>query len=77
MAKTPSGHKRPANVIGNAVRVMQIATGQADESPAQSLKSKAGKAGGKRGGKSRAAALSPRERADIAKKAAAARWGKK
>jgi hypothetical protein len=28
MPKTPKGHKRPADLIGNAVRVMQIATGE-------------------------------------------------
>jgi len=36
-----------------------------------------GKLGGAKGGAARAAALSPRKRRAIAKKAAAARWGKK
>ena len=36
-----------------------------------------GKLGGAKGGAARAAALSPRKRSDIAKKAAKARWGKK
>ncbi len=36
-----------------------------------------GKLGGAKGGAARAAALSPRKRSLIAKKAAAARWGKK
>ena len=31
MPKGPQGQKRPADVIGNAVRVMQIATGEAEE----------------------------------------------
>ena len=31
MPKGPKDEKRPANVIGNAVRVMEIATGQRDE----------------------------------------------
>jgi hypothetical protein len=31
MPKGPKGEKRPAHVIGNAVRVMEIATGQAKE----------------------------------------------
>ena len=35
-----------------------------------------GKLGGAKGGKARAAALSPRKRKMIAKKAAEARWGK-
>ncbi len=34
-----------------------------------------GRKGGLKGGKARAAKLSPKERSDIAKKAAAARWG--
>ena len=38
---------------------------------------KGGKAGGKLGGKARAAALTPVQRKEIARKAAAARWGKK
>jgi hypothetical protein len=35
-----------------------------------------GRLGGKKGGEARAAKLSPEERSEIAKKAAAARWGK-
>jgi hypothetical protein len=35
-----------------------------------------GKAGGLKGGKARAAALSPEKRSEIAKKAAATRWSK-
>jgi hypothetical protein len=31
MARGPKGEKRPADVIGNAVRVMQIATGEIEE----------------------------------------------
>jgi len=31
MPKGPKGQKHPADVIGNAVRVMEIATGQAEE----------------------------------------------
>jgi hypothetical protein len=31
MPTGPKGEKRPADVIGNAVRVMQIATGEAHE----------------------------------------------
>jgi hypothetical protein len=36
-----------------------------------------GRLGGMKGGKARAKALSPRKRVQIARKAAAARWGKK
>ncbi len=31
MPKGPKGEKRPADVIGNAVHVMRIATGEAEE----------------------------------------------
>ena len=31
MPKGPKGQKRPADVTGNAVHVMEIATGQRDE----------------------------------------------
>jgi hypothetical protein len=31
MPRGPEGQKRPADVIGNAVRVMEIATGQREE----------------------------------------------
>ena len=31
MPRTPKGHKRPADVIGNAVTVMKVATGEIDE----------------------------------------------
>ena len=36
-----------------------------------------GRRGGKKGGKARAAALSPERRAEIARKASAARWAKR
>lgn len=35
-----------------------------------------GKKGGKKGGKNRMAALTPKQRKDLAKKAAQARWAK-
>jgi hypothetical protein len=38
MPKGPKGQKRPADVIGNAVRVMQIATGEAEEEYAMTAK---------------------------------------
>jgi hypothetical protein len=71
MPKGPQGQKRPADVIGNAVKVMRIATGEEEE--AASVKSAAVELGS-RGGKARAANLSKKKRAEIAKKAAAARW---
>ena len=75
MPRGPRGEKRPADVIGAAVKVMRIATGEeADELP-DSAKSAAAELGS-RGGKARAASMTPTQRSEIAKKAAAKRWGK-
>lgn len=72
MPKGPQGQKRPADVIGAAVMVAKIATGEIEETP-EPVKSAAA-ALGSRGGKARAKALSPRKRKQIAKQAAASRW---
>jgi hypothetical protein len=76
MPKGPKGEKRPADVIGNAVRVMRIATGEEADTIADDGKDKAAQALGKRGGAARAASMTPERRAEIAKKAAAKRWQK-
>lgn len=77
MPKSPKGGKRPADVIGNAVHVMRIATGEIeDDMPADEGKNQAAVALGKRGGAARAAKLTNEQRAEIARKAAAKRWGK-
>ena len=72
MPRGPKGEKRPADVIGNAVHVMRIATGEIEDNPAPEHARK----GGLKGGKARAAALSSERRRQIAKKAAAKRWSK-
>jgi hypothetical protein len=77
--KGPKGEKRPADVIANAVKVMRIATGEEPEdydTPEKSGKDPAAVSMGKRGGKARAANMTPERRADIAKKAAEKRWRK-
>lgn len=77
MPKGPNGQKRPADVIGNAVRVMEIATGQVEEeSETDDGKDPAAKALGKKGGEARAMSLSKKRRSEIAKKAAKSRWKK-
>lgn len=78
MPKGPKGEKRPADVIGNAVHVMRIATGEIEEEMEASErdgKDPAAASLGKRGGKARAAKLTAEQRAEIARKAAAKRWG--
>ena len=75
MPKGPKGQKRPADVIGNAVKVARIATGEEEEDfGAGDGKDKAAQSLGQRGGKARAKALSAKRRAEIPKAAAAKRW---
>jgi hypothetical protein len=74
MPKGPRGEKRPADVIGAAVKVMRIATGEEAEE-LDSVRSAAAELGS-RGGKARAAKMSAAQRSEIAKKAAAKRWGR-
>lgn len=76
MPKGPNGEKRPADAIGLAVAVARIATGEADDAPVDDGKDPAAKALGKKGGAARAASMTPERRAEIAKAAAAKRWGK-
>ena len=62
-----------------AANVVALATGEAE--PAARKKNPAavslGRRGGLKGGKARAASLTPEQRSEIAKKAAAKRWGPK
>ena len=76
MAKGPLGQKRPADVVGNAVKVMRIATGEEEEEYEGDGKDPAAKALGAKGGKARAAKLTPEQRSEIAHLAAEARWRK-
>ena len=77
MPKTPAGAKRPADVIGNAVHVMRLATGEIQESiPADDGKNRAAVELGRMGGMARAEAMSARRRREIAKMAASKRWAK-
>ena len=71
MPKGPQGQKRPADAIGNAVHVAKIATGEIEDTKlAQPAKRKSGLAGAK----ARQEGTTPEERAEIARKAARARW---
>lgn len=77
MPKGPKGEKRPADVIRNAVKVMKIATGEEDDAKSDDGKDKAAQSLGRRGGEARAASMTARQRSDVAKRAARARWGKR
>ena len=73
MPKGPRGEKRPADAIGLAVMIGKIATGEIEDTR-DDLKSAAAQLGSK-GGKKRAENMTPERRAEIAKAAAAKRWG--
>ncbi len=75
MPKGPKGEKRPADVIGTAVKVARIATGEIEDEQPDDGKNKAAVELGRKGGKARAESMSPERRREIAKKAAAKRWG--
>jgi hypothetical protein len=77
MPRGPKGERRPADVIGNAVHVMRIATGQVTDdvpTPEEEGKDPAAVALGRKGGKARAEGMSAKRRKEIARKAAKARW---
>jgi hypothetical protein len=74
MPKGPKGEKRPADAIGAAIMVAKIATGEIEDDR-EELTSAAAQLG-RKGGKKRAANLTPAQRSEIAKKAAAKRWKK-
>ena len=74
MPKGPQGQRRPADVVGCAVHVARIATGEISESGyAQPNKRKSGLAGAK----ARAATINPERRSEIARAAAETRWAAK
>jgi hypothetical protein len=62
MAKGPRGERRPADVIGNAVHVMRIATGQIEGVSTDDGKNAAAVALGRMGGRAPAASMSGRFR---------------
>ena len=74
----PKSPKRPRDANQLAKMIVDLASGAATEdrpappTPAQEF----ARSGGLKGGKARADALTPERRAEIAKKAAAKRWGK-
>ena len=71
MSKGPRGERRPADLIGNAVHVAKIATGEIEDTKyEQPNKVRAGRAGGR----ARSESLSSDERGAIARKAGTARW---
>ncbi len=76
MPKGPKGEKRPADVIGNAIKIARIATGEEVATMTEDGKDAAAVSLGKRGGSARAKALTGKRRKEIAAKAASERWKK-
>lgn len=76
MPTGPKGQRRPADAIGNAIRVAQIATGEAEEDfgPEKPEKNEAAAEMGRKGGRARASAMKPESRSEAARRAAKARW---
>jgi hypothetical protein len=73
----PKGERRPADVIGAAVKLMRIATGEEPEDYGlETGKDKAAQEQGHKGGERRAKSMTPERRAEFAKKAAEKRWKK-
>jgi hypothetical protein len=72
MPKGPRGEKRPADVIGAAVRVARISVGEEEDD--RDTPTSAAAELGKLGGAARARSLTPERKKEIAKKAAAKRW---
>lgn len=72
MITGPKGERRPADPIANAVHVMRVATGDAEETYVDQAKAK----GGRKGAAARADKLTPERRRQIAKDGAAARWNR-
>ncbi|MHC4402324.1 MAG: hypothetical protein ACYTG0_21880 [Planctomycetota bacterium] len=82
MPKRSSKKKRPRDVNQLAKAIVDEATDETpeteDDTPADEGKNPAavalGRLGGKKGGKARAAKLTKKQRSEIARKAARARW---
>jgi hypothetical protein len=72
MPRGPKGERRPADVIGAAIMVAKIATGEIEDIPGKAPNRAKG---GKVGATKRANSLSVERRKAIAVKAAKARWG--
>ncbi|MER9546044.1 histone H1 [Mesorhizobium sp. M0437] len=72
MASGPKAPKRPRDPNQLAKSIVDLATGEAeDKKPLASARK-----GGLKGGASRAKALTPEQRSEIARAAASARWKK-
>ena len=72
MSRRPQGQRRPADAIGNAVHIAQIATSDIEDT---TLQQPAKRNSGWVGAKACVQNTTSEDRKAIAQKAAAARWG--
>lgn len=75
MPKGPQGQKRPADVVGAAVKVARISVGDEPDNGKEAPASAAAQLG-KLGGAARARNLTAEQRTEAAQKAAQKRWKK-
>ena len=73
--------KSPTDVNQRAKSIVDIATGESEDNakekdPIKAAASALGRLGGLKGGKARAKSLTKKQRQEIAKKAATARWNR-
>lgn len=76
-----SSKKRPRDINQLAKYIVDLSTGEAEDVPIEKPEKNAaavalGRLGGLKGGKARAASLTPAERSAIARNAAQSRWKK-
>jgi hypothetical protein len=76
MARGPKEEKLTADVNARAIVIAKIAMGEIEDATTEDGKNAAAVVLGRMGGKARAAGMSAKKRKEIAKKAAASRWGK-
>lgn len=77
MPRGPRGEKRPADVIGTAIMVAKIATGEIKEGLTPEQPANPAAELGRKGGAARARNLTPEQRAESARNAARLRWAAK
>lgn len=80
MPERSRNKKRPRDISQLATEIVKEATGEKKKEPEVKKNPAAvelGRLGGLKGGKARAAKLTPEQRKEIARKAAAARWKRK
>jgi hypothetical protein len=76
----PDRSRRPRDPNQLAKLIVDIATGEVEDTPADDGKDPAavalGRKGGLKGGKARAQSMTPEERSEAAKRAAKSRWSR-